>query len=210
MDYNVQDVIDCILNYHPPSSIWIHEKVLCRLAIPNFEGSTATATEVLTTAIKCLKKGYIGTQRNCTSIRQGPVDLEDTNNELSIVFQKYGHYESFLTSTSGESTTSTRRPRWFYYGESPALDVTTQIRIARLAMAPDEIAEQNWMKWYLKTAGLTRSYQSIINTICKQYEIYESTLRHILYYSNFVVGRTTRAMQSTVSNELTYPEETEH
>ena len=63
----------------------------------------------------------------------------------------------------------------------------------------DEIATQNWMKWYLKNAGETRPYRSKVSNICENYNIDESSLRHILYYSNFVVGRTTRSMEFTVS-----------
>ena len=195
---DVQDVIDSIVDYHlPSSSIWIHEKILCR-AIPNIEG--CSAREVLTKSIKCLKQGFVGTQRKKTRIKQGGHDLEDNDNELSIILQTHGVREDFPTTSQSLSTT-TNQPRWFFYGKSPTLSVGTQLQIARDACLHDEVAEKNWMKWYLRDAGVTRSYQSKVSKICEEYKIDEPTLRHILYYSNFVVGRTRRSIESTVLTE---------
>ena len=177
IDCYVQDVIDSIVDYNPPSSIWIHEKVLCR-AIPNVDG--CSAREALTKSINHLKKGFIGTQRKNTRINQGKQDLTDCNNGLSIILQTHGNEEDFSTTSLSTNDTTRNKPRWFFYGKSPTLSVKTQLRIARKAMGiaqgcHDEIATQNWMKWYLKNAGETRPYRSKVSNICEKYNIDKSS-----------------------------------
>ena len=64
----------------------------------------------------------------------------------------------------------------YFYGKSPTLRVKTQLRIVREAMgiaqwAHDEMAEQNWMNWYLKNARVMRPYRSKVSEICEEYNI---------------------------------------
>jgi len=196
----LQDVIDQLLGLNPPASstVWIHEKVVCRLAsIQHVEGMSTR--DVLTEAIDCLARGYIiGQPKEHTPVSQGLVDLA-TANHLSIRFQIHGSKEEF--STAGHLNPKKKiqlfQPRWFCYGEPGTIGVKGQLKIARTVRKGGDV----WKQWFLQNAVGVRSFQPTINTICETNGINESTIREILFCSNFHSGRTTRSMQCNLAQE---------
>ena len=187
--------------------VWIHEKILC-CSIPNING--VSARQVLTKSILQLKKGCIDTQRKNTRINQGKLSLEDPNNKLSIILERHGAKEDFPTALPSvySKQTTINQPRWFFYGKTPPFPVSTQVNIAQKFMgikrgANDGTSTKNWIKCYLNNGTVTLSYQSQLSKVCTEHSIDEFCLRHILYYSNFVVTQATRSTYNSASTKST-------
>ena len=104
VDYDVQNIIDSIVDYHSPPLVWIHKKILCR-SIPSING--VSARQVLTKSILQLNKGYLGTQRKNICISQGKHNCKDPNNKLSIILEHHGAKEDFPTALSSISSKQT-------------------------------------------------------------------------------------------------------
>ena len=158
---------------------------------------------VLTMAIKCIKRGYIGSKRknDYGVLHKGPVDLMDHNNALSIVMQIHGIKEPFSTKGTLQYSSSkfvNVQPRWFYYGMSTEIKLGYQLEVVREVMGirprgrkrdNDENPMVDWKGWFLNNNS---NYQPTIDTICECRGINDKTIRDFITYTNNSPVRVTR------------------
>ena len=113
----------------PEFAFWVHETQLAQLLqLPT--APEHGPSEVLTTILASMKKGFEGNKRNGTRVST-EVEIVNVMEDNDFIYcQQWGALESFAGGYLNDSI-KMHRPRWFRFGKSCAIDVKEQLAIAK-------------------------------------------------------------------------------
>ena len=96
------------------------------------QGPEHGPSEVLTTVLACMKRGWGGNKREKTvvSTLMDAVDLSDEQNALGICYQEWGMKEDFVRGKLNDAII-TRQARWFKVGDICSINVSEQMDIVK-------------------------------------------------------------------------------
>lgn len=187
----LQALLDRLRNYKSPG-IWVHEKKLDCLVQNN---ETESKRGVITSLIKAVKKGYIGSKSEGNFINGGAkIDLAKEDNTLGFFYVTHGE-ENFSTHSLSDSRSVSAKVRWFYFKGEPngckkPSSPKVQQQIVKWATgeyqnARTDVAKRHWKAWY-NNGVVPSDYKNHIQRICTDFETNERTIRACISYSDKV------------------------